>query len=151
MQLNKFTDYALRVLIHLAVARDARLSAREIAAMQGISFNHLAKVTQWLAAEGYVTATRGRNGGMTLARPAPEISIGAVVRRAEADTALVECMRNDGGACCLAPACALTGMLAEAQEAFFATLDKRTLADVVALRPGIAKLIGRLEAENNTH
>ena len=84
MQITKFSDYALRILIHLAVSGGVRLSARDIAEVQGISVTHLAKIAQWLASEGYVNATRGRSGGMTLARDPSGISIGALLRSSEA-------------------------------------------------------------------
>lgn len=140
MQLTKFSDYALRILMHLA-AGDRQRSAREIAQAQGLSFNHLAKISQWLAVEGYVEATRGRGGGMRLVRAADDISVGALLRKSEAGSPLVECLGEDGGCCALKPACGLLPYLAEAQEAFFATLDKRSLADVMSRKSGLAKLV----------
>ena len=144
MQLTKFSDYALRLLIHLASADGQRLTARGIAESQGLSFNHLSKIGQWLAAEGYVTATRGRTGGIVLAKRPSEISLGPLLRRSEADSPLVECMSADGGGCVLTPSCGLTSLLAGAQEAFFAYLDQYTLADVIAGGPGMAALIASL-------
>ncbi|MEM7191054.1 MAG: Rrf2 family transcriptional regulator [Pseudomonadota bacterium] len=144
MQVTKFSDYALRLLIHLAVTPEQRQSVRQIADNHDISFNHLSKVAQWLATEGYVKAVRGRGGGMTLGRSAEEISIGALLRKSESGSALVECMRDDGGACRLTPACGLAPFLSRAQEAFFAALDDTTLADVVAGHPGMRNLVAAL-------
>ena len=144
MQLTKFSDFALRILIHLAVAGETRCSTREIAEQQGLSFNHLAKITQWLAAEGYVDSTRGRGGGMTLARPPSEISIGELLRKSERGSPLVECLRPDGGSCALTPACGLLPMLSKAQEQFFQVLDSQTLEDVVAGHRGMARLVRSL-------
>lgn len=146
MQITKFSDYALRILLHLAVAGDRQLSARDIAEAQDISFNHLAKIAQWLAAEGYVKSVRGRGGGMRLAMPAEDISIGALLRKSEAGSPLVECMREDGGTCCLTPACGLLPILAEAQEAFFATLDNKSLSDVLSRRGGMLHLLQSLHS-----
>ncbi len=140
MQLTKFSDYALRILMHLA-AGDQQRSAREIAQAQGLSFNHIAKISQWLAAEGYVEATRGRGGGMRLAVAPKDISVGGLLRKSEAGSPLVECLSDDGGCCALTPACGLLPYLAEAQEAFFAALDDRSLADVMTRRSGLAKLV----------
>lgn len=144
MQITKFSDYALRILIHLAVAGEERVSARDIAERQGVSVTHLAKIAQWLAAEGHVAASRGRGGGMTLARDPAEISIGALLRRSEAGSPLVECLREDGGCCALTPACGLLPVLAGAQEAFFAHLDGVTLADVMARNSGMRRLVASL-------
>ena len=146
MQITKFSDYALRILIHLAVSGGDRLSARDIAEVQGISVTHLAKIAQWLASEGYVNATRGRSGGMTLARDPSGISIGALLRSSEAGSPLVECLRPDGGCCALTPACGLSPVLADAQEAFFAHLDPVTLADVLTKNAGMRRLVASLHA-----
>lgn len=144
MQLSKFSDYALRVLIHLAVAEGTRCSTRDIAELQGVSFHHLAKVSQWLVAEGYAKAVRGRGGGLTLGLPAAEIRIGTLLRRSDSEAGLVECMSPGGGGCVLTPACGLKPILAEAQDAFFATLDNYTLNDVVCRKPGLANLVRAL-------
>ncbi len=130
MQINKFSDFSLRVLIHLAAESEKTLTTREIAERQNISFNHLAKVSRWLVAEGYATATRGRGGGIMLAQPADTILIGSVLRKSEAGSALVECLAPDGQ-CIFSSACGLLPMLTGAQEAFFLHLDQFTLQDVI--------------------
>ena len=129
MKLTRYTDYALRVLMHLA-ARPERLSSiAEIARIYRISQNHLMKVVHDLGKAGYVSAVRGRSGGLRLGRPAAEINIGEVVRHTEDGFDLVDC-----GSCVIAPACGLTGVLGEALRAFMAVLDGYTLADLVESR-----------------
>jgi len=132
MQLSKFTDYALRVLMHLATVDDNLLTTRQISELHGTKFNHLAKVTQWLVREGYVTSIRGRNGGLQLAKPSHEINIGLIVRRLESQHNLVECFQPGGGNCVLAGGCGLAGALREAQEAFFSVLEKTSLEDLTS-------------------
>ncbi|MGC1498116.1 MAG: Rrf2 family transcriptional regulator [Sulfitobacter sp.] len=129
MQLDKFTDYALRVLMMLAVRAPARVPTSEIATTYGLSENHLSKVATQLVREGFVLSERGRSGGLVLARPAPDICIGAVVRAMKRDSPVVECFGTDTS-CLILPACGLRDPLAQAQEAFFATLDRYSLADV---------------------
>lgn len=126
MRLTRFTDYALRVLLYLGARPDRLCSIAEIAAAYEISQNHLMKVVSDLGQAGLVASTRGRAGGIRLARPAAEINVGSVVRRTEAGTDLVDC-----GHCVIAPACGLTGVLAEALSAFLAVLDRYTLADLL--------------------
>ena len=129
MKLTRYTDYALRVLMHLA-ARPERLSSiGEMARAHGISQNHLMKVVHDLRKEGFVAAVRGRSGGIRLGRPADQIGIGEVVRHTEDGFDLVQC-----GACRIAPACGLNGVLGEALAAFIAVLDNYTLADLVESR-----------------
>ena len=144
MQLTKFSDFALRILMHLAAEPERQISVRDIARAQDLSFNHLAKVGQWLAAEGYVRSARGRGGGMRLAIDPVDISIGALLRKSEAGSPLVECLRSDGGACCLTPACGLLPVLADAQEAFYDALDNVSLVDVLGRRKGMLGLIRSL-------
>ena len=129
MKLTRYTDYALRVLMHLAARPERLCSIGEIARTYAISHNHLMKVVHDLGKSGYVSAVRGRNGGIRLARPAEEINVGAVVRHTEEGFDLVDC-----GSCVIAPACGLTGVLGKALAAFMDTLDGFTLADLVADR-----------------
>ncbi|EBA17365.1 Rrf2 family protein [Roseobacter sp. SK209-2-6] len=145
MQISKFSDYALRILIHLATHEDGLMSTREIAQMQKLPFNHLAKISQWLTHEGYVESLRGRNGGMRLALPPEAISIGGLLRKSERGTPLVECMKEDGGCCVMTPACGLLPILNEAQEMFFTTLDSKTLHDVLSGNGGMRNLLRALE------
>jgi Rrf2 family nitric oxide-sensitive transcriptional repressor len=68
MQIASFSDYTLRILICLAMEPDRKVSAREIAETPDLFFDHLAKASQLLSRNGFVTASRGRGGGMRLAR-----------------------------------------------------------------------------------
>ena len=129
MKLTRYTDYALRVLMHLAARPDRLSSIGEIARSYGISQNHLMKVVHDLRKAGYVDAVRGRSGGIRLARPPTEINVGAVVRHTEEGFDLVDC-----GSCVIAPACGLTGVLGEALGAFMRVLDSYTLGDLTANR-----------------
>lgn len=129
MKLTRYTDYALRVLMHLAARPERLCTIGEISRTYGISQNHLMKVVHDLRKAGFVTAARGRAGGIRLARPAEEITMGSVVRHAEDGFDLVDC-----ASCVVAPVCGMTGVLKEATRAFLAVLDSRTLADVVDSR-----------------
>ncbi len=140
MKLDKFTDYALRVLVALAVRQDGRWSASAIARTYGLSEHHLAKVASQLTRAGFVISERGRGGGLALARPAAEISIGAVVRALKSDSPVVECL-GDIRTCRILPACGLRTPLQEAQEAFYAALDQYSLADVTRSRRALAELL----------
>jgi Rrf2 family nitric oxide-sensitive transcriptional repressor len=129
MRLTRYTDYALRVLMHLAARPERLATIGEMARVHRISQNHLMKVVHDLRKEGYLEAVRGRAGGVRLARPAADIVVGAVVRHTEESFDLVDC-----GSCVIARACSLTGVLNEALRAFLSVLDRYTLADLVASR-----------------
>ena len=129
MRLTSFTDFALRTLMRLAGEPARTFATNEIAAEFGISRNHLAKVVRDLADNGFILTQRGAGGGFSLARSAQSITLGEVVRALEGGSALVECFREDGGACALTPRCRLKARLAAARESFMRELDKTTLAD----------------------
>jgi Rrf2 family nitric oxide-sensitive transcriptional repressor len=127
MQLTRYTDYSLRVLLHVGTReRDQLSSINEIAAAYDISKNHLMKVVQDLGRAGFLETVRGRSGGLRLGRPADEIGIGDVVRHAEPGFDLVDC-----STCIAAPACILPRIFAEATRSFLGVLDRYTLADLL--------------------
>jgi Rrf2 family transcriptional regulator, nitric oxide-sensitive transcriptional repressor len=141
MRLTHFTDYSLRVLMYLAAAPRGHATIAEIAAAFAISESHLTKVVHNLGKKGLLSNMRGRGGGIELACPTAQINIGAVVRAAEADTALVECFVPRTNHCVITPVCRLRGVLTEALEALYATLDKYTLEDIAHNRHGIRKVL----------
>ena len=133
MRLLTSTDFALRVLMHLAGEPVGPLvNVETLARVLGLSRNHLHKIVQDLAAIGVVVTARGAGGGVRLARAPGEIRLGALVRGLESGQAVVECFRADGGCCSLNPGCRLRGFIGAAQSAFYASLEDRTLADCLA-------------------
>ena len=131
MQLSYFADYALRVLLYSAAHPERRCTSEEIAGAFSVSRHHIVKVVNALQHQGYLDTVRGRGGGFRLAQPAQQVNIGEVVRRNEATLAIVECFDRETNTCPLSVACGLKGVLRDAQQAFFATLDRYTLADLV--------------------
>lgn len=140
MRLTQFTDYGLRVLMHLALVDGERVTIAEIADRYDISRAHLMKVVPELVREGWVTSERGRSGGLALAKPPRDIAIGAVVRSLEGEPELVAC-QQPGGYCVISSACGLPGILAQAATAFYEVLDGHTLADIVGARAPLRKLL----------
>jgi Rrf2 family nitric oxide-sensitive transcriptional repressor len=142
MRLTVHTDYALRVLMTLAVVDDRVVTIDELARRHRVSKNHLMKVAQTLVGLGLVQSVRGRAGGLRLKRDPREIRMGAVVRELEEDMRVVECLGDGPGACVFTGACRLTRALARAVEAFLSELDKLTLADLAGLRPVMRERLG---------
>ncbi|WP_454715414.1 Rrf2 family transcriptional regulator [Caulobacter segnis] len=136
MRLTRYTDYAIRVLMHLATHDDQTVSIQEIARAYDISKDHLMKVVQQLSKAGFVAAQRGRGGGLRLGKPASEIRIGDVVRQTEDGFQLVDC-----GSCKIAPVCGLPRALNQATAAFLAVLDAQTLEQILADKTGARRLL----------
>ena len=144
MHLSLQTDYALRILMALA-ASGQQMSVEEIARRYGISRNHLAKVAHRLQTLELVKATRGRGGGLMLAKPPEEINVGWVVRSIESLDSFVECMQASAGDCPVTGACGLQGALTRALVDFLRRLDKYQLSD---LTPNRQRFVALLEEAN---
>ena len=136
MRLNVFTDYCLRVLMFVATRPQGRSTIADIAKAYAISEHHVVKVVHRLGQEGLLLTTRGRGGGLALARPAREIGLGEVVRRVEGEGPVVDCT-----ACAIAPACRLAAALAEATRAFHGALDRHTLEDLTRNREALSSVL----------
>ena len=141
MRLTAYTDYSLRVLIYLALNPDRRPTIAEIAERYGVSRTHLMKVVHQLGLKGYIETVRGKSGGLRLARPTEDITVGEVVRGMEPDMALVACFPEPAPACVIAPACRLKGKLNQARAAFLQVLDDCTLAEVMGNRAALEGLL----------
>ena len=128
MQLSRFTDYAVRVLIYAAMFPDRLVTLHEMSDFYDISLAHLRKVVHRLGQLGYLKTYRGKHGGVRLQRNPAEINVGQVVGEFEGRKHMIDCV---GLQCVVLPACGLPGVLKRAQGAFYAELEKHTLADVI--------------------
>ncbi|MDX8412747.1 MAG: Rrf2 family transcriptional regulator [Mariprofundales bacterium] len=131
MQISQYTDYALRILIYLALQPEKRVRLHDIADAYGISYNHLVKVVGALHGRHLVDPKRGRKGGLMLSKEPIDINIGYVVREFEGNMDLLECFDAATNRCPIAPVCPATGAFFEARKAFMAVLDSYTVADVI--------------------
>jgi Rrf2 family transcriptional regulator, nitric oxide-sensitive transcriptional repressor len=144
MQLTRFTDYTLRVLIAVGISKNRGITIAEISAQYGISKNHLMKVVQHLGRSGYLVTVRGKGGGIRLARPAEKINLGAVVREAEGGFHVVPCFdASRPDECVIAPSCVLKRVLHRALRAFLEVLDDCTLAELLGPDRQLRTLLGR--------
>ncbi|CDO38897.1 Rrf2 family transcriptional regulator [Novosphingobium sp. KN65.2] len=125
MQLTRHTDLALRLLIRLADIGDQRATIADVARDQDIPRTHLMKIANDLAHAGFIDATRGRGGGIRLAREAHDIRIGDVVAAMEPHCEMVRCSE-----CRLSRRCTLPRHLDRALDAFLAVLNEQSLADI---------------------
>lgn len=146
MRVTLHTDYALRMLMLLALEPNQLHTIEKISTRYDISRNHLMKVAQTLVQCGFVESVRGRSGGLRLRGKPEDINIGAVVRATEDGFNLVECFIAEDN-CLISSACGLRGPLEEALAAFLAVLDRYSLADLVR-NPGRMRRMKRLLSES---
>lgn len=137
MRLTRHTDYAVRVLMFLALRDGQPGTIREIASAYGISRHHLMKVAHELQLNGYLNTLRGRGGGLRLALAPEQIMLGNLIRTMEPDLKMAECFGCDNQ-CVITPNCQLKHVLEEALGALLRVLDSYSLADVTA--PGAQTL-----------
>ena len=142
MQLTRYSDYALRVLMYLALNGHRRCTTREIAGAYGVSESHLTKVIHHLGRSGLVTTIRGEGGGLELAGPASGINLGAVYREFEPDFELAECFADrERCSCPIAGFCEMTRVLELGLQAFFKVLDRHTLEDLMTQAPALRRVL----------
>lgn len=141
MKLTAFTDYSLRVLIYLAAEPTRRATIAEVATTFGVSENHLTKVVHFLGQQGWLANVRGKGGGMQLALDARHVVVGRVVRATEGEALPAECFGKDADHCTIVRICRLRGVMKEAVDAFYAALDRYTLADLVHNREQLAQVL----------
>jgi Rrf2 family transcriptional regulator, nitric oxide-sensitive transcriptional repressor len=141
MRLTTKTNLAARILMACAVNEGLTLRSAEIAQACNASLNHLLQVVNALQAHGFIETLRGRSGGLRLARPAAQISMGDVFRVFEAGTPFAECFDPETNTCPLSATCRLRGYVARAVEAFHHELDMVTLADLTQGNCGLTALL----------
>ncbi|MEQ1637851.1 MAG: Rrf2 family transcriptional regulator [Methylococcales bacterium] len=148
MQVTQFTDYSMRVLIYLArLPEPGTATIAEIAEFHQISRNHLVKVANSLANNGFILTTRGKGGGIQLARPPNTIGVGEIIRLTETNMNLMECFDVQLNQCRITRDCFLKGIMYEARQGFMAVLDKYTLADAARPSFGVSDLLVNITRE----
>ena len=126
MQLNKFTDHALRILMYIARPSDVPYTIAEIAENLHVSQNHLVKIVHFMGKQKWVVTTRGKGGGIRLAPTARHIKLGEIIALLQGDHDIVDCLP-----CVLRSQCGLKGILDQAVDRFYQSLDQYTLEDVL--------------------
>jgi len=128
MELSKRTDLAFRTLIYLATMETALCTIAEIAKTYDVPKSHLMKVVNTLVHEGFVHSTRGKLGGISLARPASDIFLNTVIEAVEQTLIPIDCIKQK---CLIDGHCVLPKILGNAQKAYLDTLSKHSLADIL--------------------
>lgn len=142
MQVSAYSDYSLRVLMHVALRSPHRVTVDEVAEAFGISRHHLVKIVHDLGRNSYLKTYRGIGGGFTLGLPAGEIGVGDIIRLGEESEQVIECTQRREGPCPIRSVCRLKSALDEAATAFFAVLDRYSLADLVAKPAPLRQALG---------
>jgi Rrf2 family protein len=132
MRLSTAGRYALRAMVDLARHEgEGPILRQEIADRQAISADYLAQLFVKLRRAGLVNSVMGPGGGYVLARPAPEIRAGDVLRAVEEPLSLTQCLEEGQRSRCPRAADCATRVLWERMgRAMIAVLDSVTLAEL---------------------
>ena len=134
MQLTRFSDIGIRLLMYLAAQQRITppVTVAEVATQFCVPRNHLVKVAGLLGKHGYITTLRGRTGGISLASLPENIRIGEVLRVLEGKSELIPCEALE---CGLNRGCGFRNVLKSALEDFYNKLDQYSLADITSGEP----------------
>jgi len=147
VKITTFSDYALRLLMMLAVSEDELVTIADVANAYGVSKSHVMKVANLLGRAGMVATARGRSGGLRLARPASVIRVGEVLRLTEPDFDVVPCFESSA-LCRITPDCVLKKALAAAVRAFLHVLDGYTVEDLATPHRELRAILGMDRLQN---
>lgn len=93
MQITRATDYAVRMMIHLAtLPEETRVPVSALASASGAPESFVSKVLQQLAQRGMVTSHRGMGGGFQLAVRPEKVSLLEVVEALEGPLQINQCL-----------------------------------------------------------
>jgi Rrf2 family protein len=139
MNLSKRSEYALRALIDLGIARELGrpiLQVSELAAKEKLPVKFLEQILTQLRSAGFVETRRGKHGGYALAKPNSRIKIGAVIRLLDGPLAPIPCVSRSAYDRCTCPDeahCGLRMLMLDVRNAIARILDRTTLEHVVEI------------------
>ena len=133
MKISTKGRYALRLMIDLA-QHDAGgyIPLRDISRRQEISAKYLEQIVVQLSRAGFVTSTRGAQGGYQLARHPSEYTVGDILRITEGSLAPVACLEHEPIDCARANECITLDFWRGLYDTINQYVDSVTLEELVS-------------------
>lgn len=132
MKITTKGRYAIHILYDLAVnGTEHPVSVKEMATRQEISVKYTEQIISILNKAGYVSSSRGFQGGYRLTKPLEDYIIGDVLRLTEGSLAPVDCLTNGKVECPKQRQCATILLWEKVDKAIRDVVDNVTLADLV--------------------
>jgi Rrf2 family protein len=128
MIISKKTDYALRVILELAVSKK-KLRIKDISKKQKIPFKFLQQLVLQLHSLGYIETYRGKNGGIVLVKDPKDINLKDFILSFEGTLAPIGCVETKS--CSEIQSCVLYPIWVEVENKIKSILEKITIKDVV--------------------
>ncbi len=131
MQITRQADYAVRAMVYLAqLPPNEKAATGKIAKDKSIPPSFLAKIVSQLSVAGLLQTSRGARGGVSLAKPAEEISLLDVVEAIDGPILLNDCV-GEGNACDYDDSCPLKPVWCDAQKILLEHLSKANFSQFV--------------------
>jgi len=135
MQITRQADYAVRALVYLAQREPEKKAATRIIAKENnIPPSFLAKIVSQLSVAGLLQTSRGASGGVSLAKPAEEISLLDVIVAIDGPILLNDCVA-DTSSCSYDENCPLKPVWCDAQRMLVDHLSKANFAKFADVAP----------------
>jgi Rrf2 family protein len=132
MEINRTTDYAIRVVMDLALqGRGQRITSAQIARRQEIPRDYISKVLVSLSRAGIVATLSGRAGGVQLLRPPASLSVLEVLEAVEGPLTLNRCLTRKGE-CPRDRSCTVHWFWARTQKGLARMLQATTIAGLLS-------------------
>jgi Rrf2 family protein len=134
-------EYGLHCLLYLTGPEQGvtEASVRDLAELQGVPVDYVAKLFTKLHKAGLIIATEGAKGGVSLARPASQISVLDVVNAIDGHKPLFEC-REIRGRCAVfddsppgwatSGVCSIHAVMQQAEKRMRESLAEQSLSDL---------------------
>ncbi len=123
-------DYAVRMLVYLAMQEDREYtSTSHIAQQQHIPEPFLLRISADLSRSGLIESRRGPKGGIRLAHPPSEITVGKVVDCVDHSFAALDCL-SDADACLISGACSQRELWSDVEQMLLDYLFEINIEDL---------------------
>ena len=133
MKFSTKSRYALRLMAELArYAPGTTVSLKEISERQNLSLKYLEQIVVQLSRAGFVTSTRGAQGGYQLARHPSEYTVGDILRITEGSLAPVACLEHEPIDCARANECITLDFWRGLYDVINQYVDSVTLEELVS-------------------
>lgn len=124
--------YALRMMADLAQhSNESAVALKDIAQRQGISKKYLEQIVPLLSKTGYLTTSRGFQGGYRLSKEPKDCYVGQILRCTEGSLAPVSCLEDDKNMCKNCNDCLTLPIWEKLEKLMCEYLDSISLEDII--------------------
>jgi len=130
MRLSTKSRYGTRAVLDIALQDEKVVRLKDIAERQQLSLSYLEHLITPLIIGSILRSNRGREGGISLAKPPAEIKVSEIVQMLEGPTVTVDCVKNPS-LCERSESCVTRDLWVEVNQAMDTVLESTTIADLV--------------------